>query len=139
VLVLDASVAIAAVLPDEAAGNAARSVMDRVAVSGAVVPSLWRAEIVNVLLTGERRGRILEVRSRSITAHLAGLPISIDFEASLHAWEATINLGRKHRLTFYDSAYLELALRRKLPLASFDRALRRAGEAERVEILGDIP
>lgn len=138
-VVLDASVALAAVLPDEAGGEAARVVMDRVAVSGAVVPSLWRAEIANALMTGERRGRILEARSRLITAQLAGLPISVDFEANLQAWEATMDLGRKHRLTFYDSAYLELAMRRKLPLGSFDRALRRAGEAEGIEILGDMP
>ena len=50
-----------------------------------------------------------------------------------------MTLARKHRLTVYDGAYLELTIRRKLPLASFNRALRRAGEADGVEVLVDMP
>jgi len=135
VLVLDASVVMASVLPDEVHGKTALAVIQRITIAGAVVPSLWRIEVGNALLVTERRKVILPEQSVTIRSRLAALPITIDRETSSHAWEATLNLARKHGLTLYDSTYLELALRLRLPLASLDRQLCRAASAENVDLL----
>ena len=135
VLVLDASVVIAASLPDGTDGDTARALVDRVAALGAVVPALWHIEVGNALLSNERRGRVQVGRIGQITAYFHGLPIAVDSETHLHAWETTMKLSHKHRLTLYDATYLELALRRRLPLASFDVRLCAAAVAEQVETL----
>ncbi len=97
------------------------------ASDGAVVPSHWRLEVANGFRTALRRGRIsLEYRDSSLR-DLAALPIEIDTHTALHAWDTTLALSDRFGLTPYDAAYLELAIRRKLPLASFDDALRDAG------------
>lgn len=139
VLVLDASVVIAASLPDETVGDLARVLMDRVAALGAIVPALWHIEVGNALLSNERRGRVQQGRIGQITTYLRSLPIAVDSETHLHAWETTMNLSRRHRLTLYDAAYLELALRRRFPLASFDGRLCSAAVAEKVETLTGAP
>jgi len=83
-----------------------------------------------------RRGRhVVEFRDGAL-ADLALLPIQIDPETDRHAWSATLRLAGRHRLTLYDAAYLELALRRALPLATLDRQLRAAARDENVELLG---
>jgi len=135
-LVLDTSATIASLYPDETT-PAILSVMDRVAEQGAWVPSLWYLEIANVLQIGIRRNRInLTYRDKALT-QLTLLPIEIDPETDFHAWHATLYLADRHRLTLYDAAYLELALRRGLPLASLDRDLRAAAAAENVQLFGE--
>jgi predicted nucleic acid-binding protein len=67
---------------------------------------------------------------------LALLPISIDLETDLHAWGETLRLAEKRKLTLYDAAYLELAMRRGLPLATLDADLRSAAQSEKVQLLG---
>jgi predicted nucleic acid-binding protein len=129
-LVLDASVTLTAILPEEAHGDVARAILDRVATAGAAVPVLWRIEVGNALLTNERRGRLPAGRVEAICRQLDALPIQPDPETTAHAWGTTIALARKHRLTVYDACYLELAQRRRLKLASFDAALLRAAAAE---------
>jgi predicted nucleic acid-binding protein len=69
-------------------------------------------------------------------AHTALLPIQVDPETDRQAWGATLRLAQRHRITLYDTAYLELAQRRGLPLATLDSDLRRAAEAEGLEVLG---
>ena len=134
-LVLDSSVALAWAYQDETTTEILQ-VFARVATSGAWVTSLWRLEIANVLEAGVRRGRgTAEFRDATL-ADLALLPIRADEETELHAWGATLQLAGRHKLTVYDAAYLELAVRRRLPLATLDEQLRAAGNSEGVPLLG---
>jgi len=113
-----------------------RHVFNLVSESGAWAPGLWKLEVANILEMGARRGRHDAAFRNSTLADLALLPISIDTETDRQAWGATLQLSERHRLTLYDAAYLELALRRGLPLASLDAELRRAAQAEGVVVLG---
>jgi len=83
-----------------------------------------------------RRGRHDMAFRDATLADLALLPISIDQDTEAHAWGATFRLAEQHRLTLYDAAYLELAKRRGLALATLDAELRRAAKAEQVALLG---
>jgi predicted nucleic acid-binding protein len=85
---------------------------------------------------GVRRGRTNEGFRDSTLSDLALLPITVDLETDRQAWVATLRLAIRHRLTLYDAAYLELAQRRELPLATLDRELRTAAVAEGVSLLG---
>jgi predicted nucleic acid-binding protein len=135
-LVLDASVALGWMLPGEADAERARRLAGLVAEEGAVVPGHWRLEVANTLLMAERRGRLPPDRADALLARLAALPVSIDPETAARAWDTCTALVRRHRLSLYDAAYLELAARRGLPLASFDAALLRAAAAEGVAVAG---
>jgi predicted nucleic acid-binding protein len=104
--------------------------------NGAWVPSLWSLEVANILETGIRRGRHDVAFRDSTLADLSLLPISTDPETSNQAWNNTLQLAHRHRLTLYDAAYLELAQRRGLPLATLDSDLRSAATAEGVPLLG---
>jgi predicted nucleic acid-binding protein len=94
-------------------------------------------EIANVLEMGVRRGRIdAEFRDATLT-DLDLLPIQTDPETDKHSWQSTLRLAERHQLTLYDAAYLEVAIRRGLPLASLDRELRGAATAENIMLLGE--
>jgi len=135
-LVLDSSATLAWLYSDETT-EAIRRIFDAVAKDGAWVPSLWRLEVANSLETGVRRGRrTADFRDRVLMA-LARLPITVDPDTDRHAWGPTLQLAGRHRLTLYDAAYLELAQRRRLPLATLDRALRTAAQAEAVAVIGE--
>ncbi|MGO9085647.1 MAG: type II toxin-antitoxin system VapC family toxin [Candidatus Sulfotelmatobacter sp.] len=134
-LVLDCSIALAWIYADETT-EAVRQVFDTVSEEGAWVPGLWRLEVANVLEMGVRRRRHDAAFRDSTLADLAQLPIQVDTETDRQAWDATLRLAERHQLTLYDAAYLELALRRNLPLASLDEDLRRAARAEKVKVLG---
>ncbi|MBS0639737.1 MAG: type II toxin-antitoxin system VapC family toxin [Acetobacteraceae bacterium] len=69
-------------------------------------------------------------------AELAYRPIALDAETNSHAWSTTLNLAGRFGLTLYDAAYLEVAFRRALPLATLDRELRAAASALNVAVLG---
>ena len=100
-----------------------------------VVPTLWPFEVANSLMILLRRKRILaEERHRALGA-LARLPLVLDDEGCRLAFERISELAADHGLSVYDAAYLELALRRQLPLASRDAALRRAARGCRVNLL----
>jgi len=134
-LVLDSSATLAWVYTDETT-ESIREVFERVNESGAWVTALWRFEVGNVLEMGIRKGRHDVTFRDSTFADLALLPIHLDPETDRHAWSATARLAERHRLTTYDAAYLELAQRRGLPLASLDRDLQAAAESEGVVVLG---
>jgi predicted nucleic acid-binding protein len=134
-MVLDSSATLAWVYSDEIT-EPIRHVFNLVGESGAWVPGLWKLEVANVLEMGARRGRHDAAFRDSTLADLALLPISVDTETDRQAWGATLQLSERHRLTLYDAAYLELALRRGLPLASLDAELRRAAQAEGVVVVG---
>ena len=107
-----------------------------IAKNGAWAPDLWRIEVANTLNVGIRRKRI-DIKDRKlILSNLSSLPIYFDAESHRHCWTRTLKLADKHSLTGYDATYLELALRRFLPLASLDQELRRAAQAENVSLLG---
>jgi predicted nucleic acid-binding protein len=113
-----------------------RRVFDLVSESGAWVPGLWRLEIANILEIGVRRGRHDAALRDATLVDLSLLPITVDSETDRQAWGATLRLAERHRLTLYDAACLELALRREIPLASLDKELRVAAIKEGVAVLG---
>jgi predicted nucleic acid-binding protein len=133
-VVLDASMTIAWLFDDERT-DAAQAVLRRVAEGGAVTPSLWRLEVANVLRNAVRRGRCDETYVDQSLARLARLPIRVDAETDAQAWGVTRELARRHDLTLYDAAYLELAVRLGRPLASCDADLASAAAAAGVETL----
>jgi predicted nucleic acid-binding protein len=131
--VLDGSTALAWYFKDEASAYA-----DAVAASfpgaQAIVPSLWHLEIANAVLMGERRRRSTEAQAIKWLASLSSLPITVDDETVARAWSDTPHLARTHSLSAYDAAYLELALRRGLPIATLDQRLKDAAIAAGVPI-----
>jgi len=99
------------------------------------VPSLWLWESANVLVQTERRGRITAAAMRTFLGLLEALPIRIDHTGITTIWHGSLALARAHRLTSCDAAYLELALRLGLPLASRDQALQAAARSKGVPLL----
>lgn len=134
-LVLDSSVALAWCFPDEMS-PATDAVLLRLGAESAIVPQIWALEITNVLVIAERRGRILLAKSEEFIAMIRRLLITIDQESSEHAFEHLLPLCRMHGLTSYDAAYLELAIRTGLPLATIDRSLRTAANTLGLPLLG---
>lgn len=134
-MVVDSSVTLAWLYSDEI-NEAVSGVLARLTERGAWVPALWRLEVANVLEMNVRRGRHDAAFRDAALADLAVLPISVDAETDEHAWGSTLHQAAKHRLTLYDAAYLELAQRRGLPLATLDKELRGAAIAEGVVLLG---
>jgi predicted nucleic acid-binding protein len=134
-MVLDSSVTLAWVYRGETT-DAIRQVFIRLSEDGAWVPGLWKLEVANILQMGVRRKRHDAAFRDATLADLGELPINIDPETDRQAWGATAQLAERHRLTLYDSAYLELSLRRGLPLATLDTELRKAARAEGVALLG---
>jgi len=134
-LVLDSSVALAWIYTEETTA-AIHHVFDLVVEDGAWVPGLWRLEVANILEMGVRRRRHNVAFRDATLADLALLPISLDPETDRQAWGTTVRLAERHLLTLYDAAYLELAQRRGLPVATLDRELRVAAIAEGIVVLG---
>ena len=134
--VLDSSVTLTWCFDDERT-DATDALLERVVESGAEAPAHWPLEILNALAMAERRGRIEADRRQSLAGYLHDLPVTIDVETASHAWATTARLAARHRLTIYDAAYLELALRLGLPLATLDKELRVAAGALGVTLLGD--
>ena len=134
-VVIDASLTMAWYFEDEST-PATDAVLDRVSGSGAVVPGLWRLEVANAFQTAVRRQRIDAVYRDASLAELGFMAITIDADTNGYAWSTTLRLAERFALTLYDAAYLELAQRRSLPLATLDRDLRAAAPAVNVELLG---
>ncbi|MYH15011.1 MAG: type II toxin-antitoxin system VapC family toxin [Gammaproteobacteria bacterium] len=129
--VLDASVTACWCFPDEQAA-AADAAMRRLLGEEAMVPSVWSLEVRNILVVNERRGRIEPEDSDAFLRELLLLPIRIrpDQDES-----ALLTLARKHQLTAYDAAYLDLAVRISVPVATLDRSLARAVRAEGLQVI----
>ncbi len=134
-LVLDSSATLAWIYGDETT-DAIRAIFDQVADAGAFVPSLWRLEVGNSLTVAVRRGRIDADFRRAALDDLALLEIVVDQSTDSHAWTEALSLADRFGLTLYDAAYLELARRRRLPLATLDAALVRAATPLGVGVLG---
>jgi predicted nucleic acid-binding protein len=134
-LVLDSSATLAWIYGDETT-DAIRVVFDQVTDAGAVVPALWRLEVANSLTVAVRRSRIDAEFRRAALADLALLDITTDQHTDSQAWSETLHLADRYRLTLYDAAYLELAQRRKLPLATLDQELLAAARAAGTRTMG---
>jgi predicted nucleic acid-binding protein len=131
-IVVDASVIVASALSE--AHPRLDAILDQLQKDDWVAPPLWWFEVRNALLVNERRRRLHEEETAGHLHDLARTPITLDGipdEAALMA------LARRHRLTVYDAAYLELALRERLSLATLDSSLAQAARREGVAIIGD--
>jgi predicted nucleic acid-binding protein len=132
--VLDCSVTIAWCIEDEA-DAATDALLDSLSAASAIAPPLWVYEVGNVLIQAERRGRISESDIMARLDILADLPIEIDTAPMARGFGDVLHLARAHQLTSYDAAYLDLAMRKSLPLATRDKALRKAAKAIGVDLL----
>lgn len=133
-IVLDASMTIAWLFENELT-QGAEAALAQVAAQGAIVPSLWRLEIANVLRNAVRRRRCDKAYADASLLRLGRLAIRIDQETDARAWGSTRVLSHEEDLTPYDAAYLELALRLKKPLASADHDLIEAARRHGLEVL----
>ena len=130
-LVIDSSAALSWCFEDEASPGT-DALFERVRDLGALVPGLWHLEVANVLLQAEKRGRITAGDATMRLDLIAALPITTDSETTARAWREILALARAQGLTTYDAAYLELAIRRGLPLQTKDEAL--IGAAKRCNV-----
>jgi predicted nucleic acid-binding protein len=130
--VLDASVAMAWCFEDETTAGT-EAMLDRLTEDPAVVPSLWELEVANVLLVGERQGRLTEFQSARFVELLGRLPINVDLAPP--EMTTLLAVGRRHGLSADDAAYLVLAERDGVPLATQDDKLRAAARSAGVPLL----
>lgn len=131
--VMDASVVGSWCFLDESHPNADAAFL-RIADEPAVVPALLWFELRNILLVGERRNRLSEAQTARFLKYIGELPIQVDRDPDDIL---VLSLARTHRLSVYDAAYLELAQRKALPLATLDNALINAARAEKVPLVGE--
>ena len=131
--VIDASLTM--YFEDEAT-PATEELLDVVARGGAVVPPLWRLEVVSGFQSAIRRKRIDAAYRDASMADLGRMPITVDPDTDAHLWTTALRLSDRYGLTIYDACYQELAHRRNLPLATLDLDLRVAGQALGLSLRG---
>jgi len=131
-IVVDSSIVGCWCFPDESS-PVADAVLSTVTVDEVVVPAIWWFEVRNLVVTGERHGRMDPTGTATFLADLETLSIRID---RAPVGDAVVALARAHRLTVYDAAYLELAGRLGAPLATLDRKLAAAARAAGVPLVG---
>ena len=126
--VLDNSVAMRWLLASQKQSDQtyAESVLRSFTEAEAMVPHLWHLEAANVLLAAEKRGEIGLEEVEFFITQLESLPIQIDPLTAYQAFNRTLNIARRYKLSSYDAAYLELAMRKGLPLATLDKQLIKA-------------
>jgi predicted nucleic acid-binding protein len=134
--VLDASVVLSWCFPDEKAQKA-EEVSERIAAGDrAVVTAFWPHEVLNALLVGERRKRLTSELTGAFLQDLKRVAVDVDTASTAtDVFQIIQELCRKHRLTSYDAAYLELAMRERHPLATVDDDLAKAAQAEGIRLL----
>ena len=132
--IIDCSITMAWCFADEAT-PAASKIQDRLE-EAVLVPAHWRLEVSTVIAMAEKRKRITAAKSSEFLALLGPLDIEVDHEGSERTFAHVLPLAREHGLTTYDAAYLELALRQRLPLATLDNDLRGAARKLDVAALG---
>ncbi|MEA3429187.1 MAG: type II toxin-antitoxin system VapC family toxin [Thermodesulfobacteriota bacterium] len=134
--VVDNSVVMSWCFKDEIS-QYADTILDSLEVSTAVVPSIWPLEVGNILLVAERRKRLSQADSARFIALLTELPITIEQEPPERMMKEILALAREHQLSSYDASYLDLAMRKGLPIATLDNALLAAAKRSQVPIEGD--
>jgi predicted nucleic acid-binding protein len=134
--VLDNSVAMRWLLASSKASDQkyAETVLKSLAHAEAIVPNLWHLEAANVLLGATNRKEIEISAVERFTVQLENLPIAVDTLTANQVFGHTMSLARAYRLSSYDAAYLELALREGLPLATLDKDLLKAAKRSNIEI-----
>lgn len=132
--VLDGSMALSLCFEDEVTPTSFK-IEIALETGGAIVPAIWWLEFINGLIMAERRGRLSREDRHLLVARFDEFSIDVDVEAASSARREVMRLAESHRLTSYDAAYLELASRRGVPLASLDSALVRAARAVGVSII----
>ena len=132
--VLDCSMTLAWILPDEKTPRTDQ-LRDSLVERTGVVPSLWPVEVASVLLVATRHGRIEEQMWSVLVQQIGSLPIETDPETERRALTDALGLAYEHGLSAYDATYLELAIRRRLPLATLDGDLAGAARRAGVEVL----
>jgi predicted nucleic acid-binding protein len=134
VFVLDSSVALAMLLPDEQSA-AADELAGRFAEGSVTVPTIWPLEVRNALLVALRSKRITAAEFEERLEVLALLPVEVSPPSDGATLKRTVALARRHDLSIYDASYIDLARQRALPLATLDSKLRKACAALRVAVL----
>jgi predicted nucleic acid-binding protein len=135
VFIPDASVSLGWCFSDEATPYT-EALLDRLIGGEEVaVPSHWPLEILNGVIQAKRKGRVAEPTVERFLSSLISFHIVVDAEHGFLRLSAIRELAERHRLTSYDAAYLELAIRLGLPLATLDGALQRAARAENVALI----
>jgi predicted nucleic acid-binding protein len=132
--VLDSSFFIAWGL-EEKQFETGRNILTMLAHQGCIAPAHWATEVMEGLRKAVTRERISEERAFKLGQVFQSFGVEQDPETWTRAWRATLSLSRKHMLSVYDAAYLELALRKGLPLASLDGKLRAAAIQNQVLVL----
>jgi predicted nucleic acid-binding protein len=132
-IVIDASVALAWCFPDETSDYADAVLM---ALEGqvALVPAIWPVEITNALLVGERRKRIRRAELQRFVELLKGLDIIEDSQTVTETVHHISPIAREYDLSAYDAAYLDVAIRHEMPLATLDGAVQKAARSARVKL-----
>ena len=136
--VIDNSVVMAWCFEDEISPYA-ETVLDRLESASAIVPSIWPLEVGNVLLVAERKKRLSEAASNRFINLLSDLPIIVEPEPPDRMIREIFELARKNKLSTYDASYLDLAIKRGLPIATLDVRLTAAAKQSHVEIAGATP
>jgi predicted nucleic acid-binding protein len=132
-IVVDASVALAWFLPDEAS-EYADGVLVALAGRTVIVPAVWVLEITNAVLVAERRKRVKQPDVRRFVELLGGLTIVEQSQTVADTVSNVLPLAREYDLSAYDAAYLDVAVRQKAPLATLDSALQKAGRSAGIKI-----
>ena len=132
--VLDASLTMTWAFTNEATPFTER-VLESLKATHAVATALWPFEVTNALLNAERRGRINAELLAEFLERLRLLPIQIEYRPAIWLGQQILPLAKAHRLTAYDAAYLELASREGLPLATSDEDLRTAARSAGVPLV----
>lgn len=132
--VIDNSVIMGWCFKDETS-QYADNILDKLEDGTGLVPSIWPLEICNVLLVAERKKRISEAGSTHFIALLEELPIIVEQESPERMIKEIFALARKHKLSSYDASYLDLAMRKGLPIATLDKNLIAAAKRSKVPIL----
>ncbi|MCL6445290.1 MAG: type II toxin-antitoxin system VapC family toxin [Alicyclobacillus sp.] len=132
--VLDASVALSWCFPDES-NDYGEAILRRFREDSAIVPAIWPLEVTNALLVGHRRNRMTLDQIHTAARLLSALKIEVDTISVAQVFNRTVEIALKHGLTAYDTAYLELAQRRRCPLATTDRRLCEAAQSVGLTVL----
>lgn len=133
-IVVDVSVVFGWVLGEPGLFEHAKPVLLALQSARMLVPAIWQVEVGNVLLVKERQKRIDEAGVKNCLRLLEELNIEVDLGSATVTFDRVMPLARRNQLSAYDATYLELALREKTPLATFDEALRAATKREGAEL-----
>jgi len=134
--VLDNSVSMCWLLECEKTSDQkyAETVLKSMIDAEALVPNLWHLEATNVLLGAEKHGEVEPGEIERFISQLENLPLHVDTMTSRQSFNRIMALSRIYKLSSYDAAYLELAIREGVPLATLDKGLRKAAKKSDVEL-----